>query len=194
MAARPREGCVAGGGREVSAIGAEAEFRGTSAAGAGKDLNHAGHGIGAVECALCAAEKLHAVGFGERKRAEVESSSGLVDGDAIDHHFVVIGLATAHEKGRQASALAGGIHHGAREKADSIVSGCGLHGFELPAFQSGNVGTGFFGECWSSGRGHHNGLRRWGEMQMDGDDIGMGGDVFGLGRKTRSQDLNLIIA
>jgi hypothetical protein len=31
-------------------------------------------------------------------------------------------------------------------------------------------------------------------MQLDGDDIGMGGDVFGLSSKARSQDLNLIIA
>ena len=141
-----------------------------------------------------AAEELHAVGFGERKRAEVESAAGFVDGDAIDDHFVVVGIAAAHEQGGQASALAGGIHHGAGKKADSIVGGRGLHGFELPAFQSGDVGAGFFGECWSSGRGHDYGFRRCGEMQMDGDDIGMGGDVFGLGRKTRSQDLNLIIA
>jgi hypothetical protein len=47
---------------------------------------------------------------------------------------------------------------------------------------------------WSSGRGDHYGFRRWGEMQLDGDDIGMSGDVFGLSSETGGQDLNLIAA
>src|ERR1022692_2886147 len=55
---------VAVGGGEVSAVGAEAEFGSVGATGAGPDLNYAGPGVGAVECALGAAEEFHAVGFG----------------------------------------------------------------------------------------------------------------------------------
>ncbi len=64
VAAGSGERCVAIRGGEVSAIGAEAEFRRRSAAGAGEDLHYAGHGVGTVERALGAAEKLHAIGFG----------------------------------------------------------------------------------------------------------------------------------
>ena len=60
--------------------------------------------------------------------------------------------------------------------------------------QSGDTGAGFSGWYRRSGRSHDYGFRRCGEMQLDRDDIGMGGDVFGLRGEARRQDLNLVTA
>ncbi len=129
----------------------------------------------------------------EGKRTEVESSTGLVDGDAVDNHFVVVGFAAAHEQGREASALAGGVHYGAGKKADGIVGGRRAHGFQLAAFQGGNAGAGFFGESRGSGRGDDYGFRGGGEVELDCDDVGTSGDIFGLRCEAGGQDLDLIV-
>jgi hypothetical protein len=60
-------------------------------------LNDAGHGVGAVESALRAADEFQAVGFGQREHAEVGCLARRVYSDAIDDYFVVGGLAAAHE-------------------------------------------------------------------------------------------------
>ena len=99
---------AAGGGAEVAAVGGEAELGDSGAAGAGPDLDDAGHGVGAVERALRAADEFEAIDFGERDGAEVGGLAGGVDGDAIDDEFVVGGFAAADEERGDAAALAGG--------------------------------------------------------------------------------------
>ena len=72
-----------------------------------------------------------------------------------------------------------GIHHRAGQEAHGIVGGDGLHGFELCALRVEMLAPAARRDG-SSGRGHHHGFRSRGQMQLDGDDIGMSGDVFGV--------------
>src|SRR5258708_6751191 len=98
-AVRTGQGCITVFGAVIAGVGAEAEFGNGRAAGAGPHLNYARHRVGTVECALRAAQELQAAGFGERKSAEVNGSSGLSHADTIDNHFVVIGIAAANKEG-----------------------------------------------------------------------------------------------
>src|ERR1700692_1628620 len=88
-AASSGERSVAIGRGEISSGSAEAEFGSARTAGAGKDLDDAGHGVGAVERTLRAAKKFHAIRLRKGKRAEIEGAAGFVYGDALDDPFVV---------------------------------------------------------------------------------------------------------
>ena len=100
------ERCISVRRAQVSAVRAETQFGNGRAAGAGKDLHHAGHGVGAVERALRAANELQTVRSGQGKHAEVEDSAGIVDGNTVHNHFVVGGLAAAHEQETTARRVA----------------------------------------------------------------------------------------
>src|ERR1700723_1071384 len=131
------EGCVTVGSSEISSVSAETEFWDWSAAGARPDLYDAGHGIGAIESALGSADKFETIGLLQGESAEIECAAGLVDGDAVDDHFVVSGVAAADEERRYSAALTGSIHYCARQETHCVIGCYWVHHFELATAQGG---------------------------------------------------------
>src|SRR5882757_5710472 len=81
------------------------------------DLNHAGHGVGAVQGAFSAMDDLHFVDVVESEIGEVEVPSGKVCRSAVDEHFSECGVATVNKDSGQAAD-----HSGAR-KTDAGLRG-----------------------------------------------------------------------
>src|SRR5216684_3284674 len=67
------------------------------------DLNHAGHGVGAVEGAFGAMDDLDFVDVVESEIGEVEVPSGKVCRSAVDEHFSECGVATVNKDSGQAA-------------------------------------------------------------------------------------------
>ena len=109
--ARAGERRITVGGVERPAIGSEPQLRNFRLAGAGEHLHHAGHGVGAVERALCAAHEFEAVGFGQRNHSKVESTARIVHRHRINDDLVVTGISSSYKERREAAALSGGINH-----------------------------------------------------------------------------------
>ena len=123
-------------GVEVSAIGAEQQFRRLAAAGAAEHGDHAGHGIRAVERALRAAQQFDAVHALQGNGAKVEGPAGFVHWNSVDNDFVVVGVTTAYEQGRQSATLAGVTDDDAGKEADCIRQAYRLHVGQLPGLHS----------------------------------------------------------
>ena len=190
MSAGKRRVAVSGG--EISSVGAEAKFGNLRGAVAGPDLDDAGHGVGAVERALGAADKLHAIGLIQRESAEVEGASGFVDGDAVDDDFVVARFTAADEERGQASALAGSVDDRAGKKTDGVAGGGGSRGCQLRSAERVDVGAGGFAGDWGAGRADDYRFRRGRETKLDGE-FRLGGNVESLGREAGSENLDLIL-
>jgi len=114
-----------------------------------ENLNDAGHGIGAVQRALRAANEFQAVRSRQGQHAEVEYSAGIVDRDAVHNYLVVGGLAAAHKQGRQSAALPGRAHHCAGKKMQSVISRHRPHDFQLSRVQDFDVGRSH--AAWNQG-------------------------------------------
>ena len=97
-ASRPGKRCIAVRRPQISAVRAKTQFGDGSAARASKNLDHAGHGIGAVQRALCASNKLQTIRALQRKYSKVESSTRIVYRHVVHDNFVVSGIAPADEQ------------------------------------------------------------------------------------------------
>ena len=173
--------------REISAACAQAQFRNTSVAGPSPDLNHTSHGIGPIQRALSAANELQASSLVQRKGAEVESPTRLVDRDPIDNDFVVSRLAAADEQGGERAALSRGIDDSTRQKAHCVRSRGRIHGRELLGGQRIHVSSGRFARDWSARGGYHHGFGCGCETQLDSH-FALGGNIEGFCGKARGEN------
>src|SRR5271169_2574706 len=95
---RTSDGNVAVSRSEIASIGTKTEFGNRRAPGTRPHLHDTGHGIGSVQGALCATYELKEIRLRQRQSTKVKRATRLVDGDAIDNHLVVSGVAAANEE------------------------------------------------------------------------------------------------
>ncbi len=93
--------------RETAALRQEREMR-RAFAPLTDDVDHTGDRVGAVQRALRATRDLHVVHAINTQRSKVEVASELIDLDTIDHHQVVVGIASA-DKNAGGTAVATGL-------------------------------------------------------------------------------------
>src|ERR1043166_7299387 len=74
-------------GIEISTFGKNGDFGNARGAAMGKDLDHAGDGVGAVDGGFGAAHDFNLVHVVERKVGEVNGVAGFVDGRAVHQDF-----------------------------------------------------------------------------------------------------------
>src|SRR5205085_11184234 len=85
-------------GSIVSGIGSETQLGNWRIANTAPRLHNASHRVRAIKSALRTAQKFDTVFFEERKSAEIECAARVIDRDSIHDHFVVAGIASAHEQ------------------------------------------------------------------------------------------------
>ena len=94
-------------GGKAAAFSEEIDFGNAGSAAMTDDLNHAGHGVGAIEGAFGAMDDLDFVDIVEREIGEVEVPAGNIYGSAVDEHFGEGGIATINKDGSQPADGAG---------------------------------------------------------------------------------------
>src|SRR5258708_20193892 len=74
---------------KTAALAIDADGRRARGAAMGEELNHSGHGVCAVESALCASHDLDFVNVVQAEVGEIDGVTGLVNRRSIDAHFPI---------------------------------------------------------------------------------------------------------
>ena len=165
--ARSRHRSIAVGGGEISAVGAELNFRRARAAGRRPKLHHAGHGVRSVHRALGTAFHFEPVDVVHGNHAEIEDAAGIVHRHAVHQHLVVIGFAAANEQAGEIAAPPGAADDGSGNVEQGIGRGDGIDCRQLLTGQHSDRSTGLLRRRGSCGAGDDHGLRRGRKLQLN---------------------------